>query len=293
MPIDRIYIAGHRGDLRWTQCCVASIRRWYPQIPISLVKDLICGDYDTRELETYWDVDVWVSARRVHGWGMSKLEPLMAAAGERIFIIDSDIVFLGPLLDLLQGFDTDFVVDGQAERSETVRLHYFDADRLRDFDPDFTFTGMVFGGGHIVATGGLLQRSDFEPLIDFAEPPRLQRPDVFARGEQGVLNYVVQKRVQLGRLTLASTQFAHWAGYLKPRLIRPRQLHAASPHRALMHYAGPKYTLFSANRNGHLLRHFEAAYYARLPQGRRRRLRERVRRFSDVLRGRQPWINYM
>jgi hypothetical protein len=51
MGIEQVYIAGCRGDLRLTRCCVASVRRWYPDIPISLIVDESQGPYSTTRLE--------------------------------------------------------------------------------------------------------------------------------------------------------------------------------------------------------------------------------------------------
>ncbi|MEP7274282.1 MAG: hypothetical protein ABI882_22500, partial [Acidobacteriota bacterium] len=101
MRIDRIVIAGYKFDLRFTQCCVASIRHWYPQIPVSLIKDESHGAYDTEDLEAYWDVDTLPLERRIFSWGTPKLEALFLASGERCLILDSDIVFIGRVLDSL------------------------------------------------------------------------------------------------------------------------------------------------------------------------------------------------
>src|SRR5438045_1395202 len=101
MKIDRIYIAGHKSDFRFTQCCVASIRHWYPKIPVTLIKDESSGGYSTEQLENLWNVSCFNSRQKVFGLGMSKLEPLFLPIRERCLIIDSDIVFLGRVLDSL------------------------------------------------------------------------------------------------------------------------------------------------------------------------------------------------
>ena len=53
MKIERIYITGCRTDLHLTRCCVASIRRWYPSIPISLVKDELRGRFQRDCYDSY------------------------------------------------------------------------------------------------------------------------------------------------------------------------------------------------------------------------------------------------
>lgn len=293
MKIDHIFIAGCKQDLRWTQCCVASIRRWYPHIPISLLKDLYRGNYDTSELENCWDVTIAPTVHNIFGWGMAKLEPLLMATGERVLVLDSDVLFLGPVLDDWERFDEDFIIDNHVQPEENIEHFYFDREQLQVLDPDFIFPGYVFNSGAAVATTGLLTRADFEPFIDFTPPPRLRYESAFRCAEQGVLNYVVFKKAQLGQLSLRRLPLQEWAGFVRPRSVRIDHLHANSPYRHLLHYAGPKKTLFSANRNGHLLRHFEAAYYTRLPWGRVRRQVDRLYRLIDVLAKRQPWTQYV
>ncbi|MFO1429874.1 MAG: hypothetical protein U1F76_07000 [Candidatus Competibacteraceae bacterium] len=293
MKIEHIFIAGCKQDFRWTQCCVASIRRWYPCVRISLLKDLSRGCYDTSEMETYWDVAIAPGTTHNFGWGMAKLEPLFAATGERVLVLDSDILFLDPVLDALEPFDEDFIVDDHVQPEANIDLYYFDRIGLQALDPDFTFPGYIFNTGVLVATSGQLTRADFEPFVDFTPPPRLRYGSIFKCADQGILNYVILEKAQLGRLSLRRLPLQEWAGYISPRSVRIRNLHEHSPYRYILHYAGPKKTLFSANRNGHLLRHFEAAYYDHLPQGRRRRCRDRLHRLLDVIRRRLSWTQYI
>jgi hypothetical protein len=95
VEIEQVYICGSEHDLRYTRCCVASIRRWYPEIPITLLKDETNGQYSTQELELAWNVDVFESERPLPGRGWAKLDPLFLAGRRRCLILDSDIVFLG------------------------------------------------------------------------------------------------------------------------------------------------------------------------------------------------------
>lgn len=293
MKIKRVFVAGYNGDLRWTQCCVASIRRWYPDIRITLIKDRLRGDYDTSEMEACWEVDCLEGPRQSFGWGWGKLEPLALPTGERCLVLDSDIVFVGRVLEVLNLHDEDFIVDDHWQPEENVLQYYYDLGRLSEFDPDFSYPGYIFNSGSFVTTTGILPRVDFEPYLTNDQPPQVRRPDVFMPGDQGLLNYIVQKRVQIGELTIHLLPFQDWAGSISPRQVRLRHLHANSPYPYLVHFAGPKKTLFSANRNGHLVRHFEAFYYSRLPGGRRRLAQERLHLLFDVLTGRTSKVRYI
>jgi lipopolysaccharide biosynthesis glycosyltransferase len=280
VKIERIYIAGYKLDLQFTQCCVASIRRWYPRIPISLIKDESSGPYSTEELEKYWDVKCFKTDRKIFGLGMGKLEPLLLPTKERCLILDSDIVFIGKVLDVLEEYDEDFIVADTPNPPEEIAKYYFDLLKLGKLDPDFIFPNYTFNGGQIIATTGILKQEDFEPLIRFSEPPSLIYPDIFAVGEQGLLNYVLMKKLQEGRISLRREPFMWWAGWLSEKTVKVRKLTKNSPYPFLVHWAGPKNnTSFGNIRNSHILRHFESYYYSRIPNGRFKRIGRTIRRF--------------
>ena len=71
--IDKIVIVCHKGILWLTQICIASIRYWYPDRDIYIVKDLYGGNFDTSELERYWNVKELVIEDKKYGSSLSKL----------------------------------------------------------------------------------------------------------------------------------------------------------------------------------------------------------------------------
>jgi hypothetical protein len=276
LKIDHVYICSTEHDLRYTQCCVASIRRWYPDIPITLVKDDANGPYDTSELEQAWDVAVFVKEQgQVPGLGWGKLEPMFLPGRRRCLILDSDIVFLGRLLERLQTIEADFVVESVGGWASLVDQHYFDLDALHELDPEFEFPGYTFNTGQLVATTGILTRSDFEPFVDLGTIPERIRRDVFPGREQGILNYLLTKKAQQGELTLERVHFMLWGWTRFPSLgtqaIHTRALTSRSPYPYLVHWHGRKREQFFLMRNRRLLHHFEACYYSRVPNGRRKR----------------------
>lgn len=56
--IQKIYISCCETDLHLLKICVASIRFWYPHIPIFLIKDIFKGDFNTTEIEKNFNVNV-------------------------------------------------------------------------------------------------------------------------------------------------------------------------------------------------------------------------------------------
>ncbi len=102
--IDTIYIACYRYDQHMVRTCAASIRHWYPQADICLLRDLGKGDFSTTEIERTLNVRVLSLERKVFGWGFSKLEPLFLPERSKFLVLDADTVFLGPVLDKLNGW---------------------------------------------------------------------------------------------------------------------------------------------------------------------------------------------
>jgi len=288
MKIERIYIAGCRLDAHFTQCCVASIRRWYPQIPISLVKDESRGPYSTEEIEKYWNVDCFHTNRKLLGFGFGKLEPLFLPIKERCLILDSDIVFLGKVLTVLEPYDEDFVVADTPNPPEETSKHYFDLSKLNMLDPNFTFPNYTFNSGQFIATTGMISREDFAPFIRFCEPPVHIYPDIFGPGEQGVLNFVLMKKLQEEKISLRREPFMWWAGWLNEETVKLRKLTKDSPYPVLVHWAGCKSkTSLDVTHNDHVIRHFESYYYSRIPNNAlkpRGRARQWIAKVASELR---------
>jgi hypothetical protein len=265
--IDRVYVATHRRDLRFTRICVASIRRWYPDIPILLLKDEANGAFSTREIETSWNVGIWPTDARSFGWGFVKLEPLFDRERHRFLMLDSDIVILGRVIDALERFDADFVVQEEIQPPSRMPELYFDAERIRaSLDSGMADPAFTFNTGQYVATSGLLSRDDFEQLVVWKEPRRVKHPDMFNPSDQGVLNYVVLRKYAAGSISVARTPFMKW-GEAEMSPFEVAFLDRDSPYPYLIHWAGLKKLRLRAMLRADILRHFESAYYHRLTFG--------------------------
>jgi hypothetical protein len=266
--IDRVYIATHRSDLRLTRICVASVRRWYPDIPIYLLKDEANGTFSSREIEKTWNVRVWHTSERSFGWGFIKLEPLFDTERHHYLMLDSDIVFLGRVIDSLEKFDADFVVQEEQQPASAVPDLYFDADRIRASlnrsmsDPAFTFNT-----GQYVGTSGLLSRNDFADLVEWSQPRRVRHREMFNPSDQGVLNYVILEKVKSGSISVARTPFMKW-GEQELSAFEVASLDGNSPYPYVIHWAGLKKLRLRRMLRADILSHFETAYYRRLAFGR-------------------------
>ena len=221
--------------------------------------------YSTARLEQAWGVTRFPTERKQFGMGFGKLEPLFLPNRQRCLVLDSDLIFLGRVLDALNGYTDDFVVARHNFTPEALARDFFDVAELRNFDPDFQCPSFTFNTGQFVATTGILRREDFASVLDFTEPPRLRFPEIFRAADQGVLNYVLWKKVQQGELTLRQHHFMEWPGALAEHTVRTEQLTADSPFPFVLHWSGckPQFIMFSKMRHGDLLRHFEAESRAR------------------------------
>lgn len=179
VPISRIIVFTRGKDLRLTRACIASIRYWYPAIPISLVKDEGKGEFDTLDIQEAWDVSVEKCGKdRLGGNGfLIKLEPLFLQTTEKILLLDNDTIITGPILDWLNAIDADFIVaedkmHGELDTDygrEIVKSFLFDYDKLQKLVPDFPYPKRMFCAGCLVITTGRYQKSDVSKWIEWRD----------------------------------------------------------------------------------------------------------------------------
>jgi hypothetical protein len=98
VKIDKIVIACFKRDLFLLRSCVASIRYWYPDVTIELLKDSIQGEFSTREIEKSWNVGLFHTTRANFGWPWSKLEVLLAKKGSVCCFSIPTLYFSGTFL---------------------------------------------------------------------------------------------------------------------------------------------------------------------------------------------------
>jgi hypothetical protein len=277
--IERIYVSGYKYDVHFTRACVASIRSWYPRIPITLIKDRFFGDYATENIQQWWNCDVLDVGSRVFGWGFGKLEPLFLAKDERFLVLDSDILFVGPVLERLEEFDADFVVQDEPDPdAEFVLTNYYDREALKSLDATFEYPRYTFNTGQWVGRTNLVRREDFAPWVGFSNPPKLSHSNVFKLGEQGLLNYYLTKGSAEKRWTLARDRFMEVGTNPEVDDVEIEHLRSgATRHRFLVHWCGCRHHEFAKMKRGDLWQYFEGVFYSKSRFG-------AVRRFADHFR---------
>lgn len=280
--VDCIYVAACSRDARFTRICVASIRYFYPHVPIRILAGDVLESGLLKELQRYWNVGLADLPGTDYGWGMAKLEPLFGLAGERFLVLDSDTVVAGDVLATWAKSSADFLVDDEKQSEADTRRLYYDWRAVATIDPTARPPRFVFNSGQWFGTAGMLNRGDFELLLDWGKlPPRLLHPELFMPGEQGVLNYVLNQKAMLGGLAVERRKIMCWPGRSMNGIDSPIIAERRAPA-LVVHWAGMKKSKLSEMVGGDLLLFFESLYYRRLP-------RPRLRRMLGV--GRHAWID--
>jgi len=271
MKIDRVYLTTYARDVRQTRICIASIRYFHPDTDIYLIVDEKLGPMPEKEFADVWGVKRLPTKSRYFLATMGQLEPFYTEPGIHFFQMDTDIVFVGPMLDLFESHNEDIIVQKEFLTEEACNTHWINRQRIGELDKDFEYPDWFFNSGQWAGTSGLFSEDDFRPWLTDDEIPTLKEPKLFYQS-QGLLNYVILKAARAGRITLGFENVALWAGNTK-------ELNAVSlddvrnkSHRPLMvHWAGMKKPKLEDYPRSDLFLFFEELYYSRINGGKVRR----------------------
>lgn len=289
LPIKKIVIPCYWKDVWLARICVASIRYWYPDIQICLMKDVSSSQFDTADFESYWNVTVREYPHQPLGL-YTKLYSIIEPQRERILLLDSDTILMGPILKKLEECEEDFVVNWnrgnvpltQAEREAHATDNYHQLDALKKHFPDYELPDVFFNAGQMVVTTGILKWEDFTPYMTDTYPPEEKYPGALMCHDQGILNYLLTTMNRKGHLTLGSCPFVQWAHHREEmQALELEKLQSKEGYPFLIHWVGFKDFYKARYERGDLLGFFEDMYYARIPQGnwiRRNRLGRRFRK---------------
>jgi hypothetical protein len=264
--VDVIYIAASSHDAAFTRTCVASIRRFYPDIPIRL---LVGGPLErglAHELRRFFGVGVAELPKREYGWGFVKLEPLFKATPERFLVLDSDTVITGPVLKWAGEHDSDFIVDSEEQTAERGRQIYYDSERAAQDGSPVAAPAFLFNTGQWFGRSGVLTREHFQGLVEWSWPRRVARPQVFKNGEQGILNFVVNEQVRLGVIRTARVPLMRWPGHGMHELDAQAVSRRSCPA-LVVHWAGMSRMRRHEVPGADVLAYLERQYYGRIPFG--------------------------
>ena len=269
--VDCVYIAACGRDARLTRICVASIRYFYPEIPIRI---LVGGSLQrglAAELQKFWDVELAdLPNSGDYGWGFVKLEALFGPIGERFLVLDSDTALAGPVLGLWKEDGAPFLVDDEKQLDDDEKRIYYDWKKVLQIDRTARSPEFVFNSGQWFGTAGVLSREDFSLGLVWTMPRSTTPPGYFMNGEQGILNYVLNRKVTLEGLKVERKQIMRWPGHSMGGVNAESIAKRTAPP-LVIHWAGMKKPALGDMVGGDILLFFEKFYYTRLPAARARR----------------------
>jgi hypothetical protein len=267
---DCIYVAASARDARFTRICVASIRYFYPDIPLRILAGGPLEPGLSSELRRYWHVEPADLPSGDYGWGFVKLEPLFGRPGERFLVLDSDTVLAGPVLELWTDSEAQFLVDDEQQSEADTNRLYYNWRKLLDIDPGANPPQFVFNSGQWFGTAGVLKRTDFSPWLNWEMPRQMLLPDIFHCGEQGVYNYVINRKSAAGEIRVNRGKLMRWPAHSMHGLDVRTVARGTTPP-LVVHWAGMKKPRLREMKGADLLAFFEAVYYRRMPGGAVRR----------------------
>jgi hypothetical protein len=145
-----------------------------------------------------------------------------------------------------------------------MKALYYDWEKVCKVDPAAERPRFLFNTGQWFGTAGVLTRSDFEPWVEWTMPRRIRRAEFFMPGDQGVLNYVFNRKVLREGLLVERKKIMCWPA----RSMEGLDIKAVSNGTAVarvVHWAGLKRSRLRDMVGGGLLAYFEDRYYQRLP----------------------------
>jgi hypothetical protein len=279
MKIDVVYLVCCQKDLYFTRTCIASIRYWNKNIPILLLKDNSHGCFDTSEMEKVFSLNVAPLEFNNLGY-YCKLFPFIKCINERALIIDSDIIWIGDIIQNLEKFDEDLIVQRYLPENfqNEVESWFFNLKNLLNYYPDYKYPGYLFNSGQMVINTSKFNLQDFSTCIEWKENLQPLKENVFKAADQGILNYVTAVKKERGEISVRLHKFFIWGWDPLTRDIKIKNVENHDGIPLMIHWYGPKNGLFSFLPNSKLIKFYESYYFQSIKFGKIKMLSERIKR---------------
>lgn len=269
-----IVICCNKKDFFLARICIASIRYYYPIIPIELIKDPGNGKFNSHELEKYFNVKVIDLKIKKMGWSGAKFHYLYQKQdGKKVLILDADIVFIGPFLErLLPSIEiNDYVISKEGNNlsdMDFVRQTYFDIDSIKLAYPLYKFPGYFFNAGQIFLTLGSIEKKVLNEFFNANEYPFWRKKELFPLVDQSVYNYLLPTMEAQQKIKLGKEKFMIWAKSKESLNTSLKEVAEKTNQSGLIHWAGClRFSYVSKMLRGDILTFFEDYYYSRVKMG--------------------------
>ena len=270
-----VVVCCNKKDFFLAKICIASIRYFYPEIPIELVKDFGNGYFSSKKLEQVYKVkNIDLGIKKI-GWGAAKFHYLFhMPLGKKVFLLDADIIFLGPFLNRMERLskENDYVVSAEKHvdpYSEYSKITYFDTREVERKFSDYKFPGYFFNTGQVFVTVGSIEKDEIAKYFDQSTFPYWKDQSLFPLVDQSVYNYLLPTLSSQGKLKLATDNFVIWSRSNIANDINLESITSKSCDVGVLHWAGDIRTPFLKQMNrSDILEFFEDNYYRSIPFGR-------------------------
>ena len=284
-----IVVCCNKKDVYLANICIASIRYFYPDIRIELIKDPGNGNFNTTELERSFNVRVVDLGIKQLGWSGAKFHYLylQEKKGNKILILDADIVFVGPFLERLlpEILKNDYTVSFEENlhpREEWVKSIFFDIDAVKNAYPNYQYPGYFFNAGQIFLTVGAIEENVLYEFFNPTTYPFWQKNELFPLVDQSVYNYLLPTLHLENKIKLGKAKFMLWAGSHDLKNISLKEVATGNVDEGLIHWAGcVRVNYVKKMLRGDILMFFEDWYYKKIPLGNIKKIKNRVIGYVD------------
>jgi hypothetical protein len=264
-----IVVFANAKDYFFTKICIASIRYFYPDIEISLVKDELNGKFSTRTLEKRFNVKKIRLSQRYFGWAAAKIHFLVERNENKKYLcLDSDIIFAGLVLNNFNNIEADVIVSPdfcEKPIPKEIEKNYFNLSEIENEYQNYEYPGYFFNAGQTLINPSKFSNLDFVELFNAKKYPYYLSTEVFPLVDQSILNYLFPKLNNEGRIKLIGIEFMKWSVnyFLNPNSNSIEILE--NKENFLIHYAGDHRVIHLDQMKGSvLLKFYQNCFFARL-----------------------------
>jgi len=179
--------------------------------------------------------------------------------------IDSDIIFLGKVLDKFANNSFPFVIHPtyvEDPHTDHYRNQFIDVSKAKEYYPKYKYPGYFFNAGQTVVIPGVLTKELLAPSFDPEYYPYYKNQDFFKTVDQSILNTIFPIIPE----PVGVADFVVWSGnYFDAKGNVEFNDYENGETKYLLHYAGDirTYKLYKM-RGEKLLRFFQDTYRAKL-----------------------------
>jgi hypothetical protein len=271
--VEQIFLVTYRYDLANLIVCLESIRYWYPDIPITVVKNRNEGDFPIDFLAGHFKLSVIDSPAARYGSYFGSLEPYLTGRSGRFLVMDTDTALTGPVLDFLGSLSADFVVDLEEQPEHKLRALYWNPDGIKDYIPEYSRAWFTFNNGAVCGTGDKVTRADFADFMNWPDgaEPSMKDSSVFPMADMTAINVAINRKAVRGEITVDRVALMIYAPFYmesQSDLVR-RIADRSGPELRIIHWADQKHLPIAKRPLGQVYQFYRSRFFSRLRVARR------------------------